>query len=221
MTKRAKSIETKKKILDAAAMVFSKKGYHSTTIAEICQLARVNIASINYHFGDKESLYIETWKSAFQYAVEKHPPVGDVNKKAPVEMRLKRWIVSMLNRVTDPACVDIDIANIELTNSTGLLTEIINTTLEQAFRPLGDLIREILGEAAKEEDIQLCIISIISQCTNPLFFKMRKEKDFSPLTHLNIDLEKIAEHVIRFSFGGLERVKLDIACQSPKADREA
>ena len=58
-------MDTKKKILDAAAEKFAKDGYHQTTIREICGKAEVNIASINYHFNGKAELYKQVYEYIF------------------------------------------------------------------------------------------------------------------------------------------------------------
>ena len=49
---------TREKILIAGMKVFAKNGYFGTTTRQICQAAKVNGASINYHFGSKESLWL-------------------------------------------------------------------------------------------------------------------------------------------------------------------
>jgi TetR/AcrR family transcriptional regulator, regulator of cefoperazone and chloramphenicol sensitivity len=56
---RKGGVATRKRLLAAAGRVFAEKGYRDATIAEICRLAGTNIASVNYHFSDKESLYRE------------------------------------------------------------------------------------------------------------------------------------------------------------------
>jgi AcrR family transcriptional regulator len=53
---------TKERILDAAEKLFAVKGYHNTSLREITSTARVNLASVNYHFGSKEKLL----KSVFE-----------------------------------------------------------------------------------------------------------------------------------------------------------
>lgn len=210
MVQRIKSIKTKKKILDAATSIIAEKGYHSAKVTEICEVAGVNLASISYHFGDKENLYIEVWKSAFQHSIEKYPPDGAISKDASIEARLKGWIISTLKRATDPDCFDFEIAHAEITNPTGILTETINATIWQVSKPLEDIIRESLGKNAKNEDIQLCIMSVQFQCLNPLIFNRRENQHYPKSIQLDSDLESIAEHVFKFASGGLRQVKKGI-----------
>ena len=51
------SSETKTKIMDAARVLFADHGFEGTSIREIAKLAEVNVASINYHFSNKENLF--------------------------------------------------------------------------------------------------------------------------------------------------------------------
>ncbi|PVZ68788.1 TetR/AcrR family transcriptional regulator [Pelagibaculum spongiae] len=47
---------TKDRILDAAESLFAEKGFSETSLRGITNKAEVNLASVNYHFGDKKSL---------------------------------------------------------------------------------------------------------------------------------------------------------------------
>jgi AcrR family transcriptional regulator len=51
-----KSVDTRARILDAAASMFAKNGVAHTTLREITRAAGVNMAAVNYHFGSKEAL---------------------------------------------------------------------------------------------------------------------------------------------------------------------
>ena len=44
---------TRNKLLDSAGRVFADFGYQGATVREICARAGVNVALVNYHFGDK------------------------------------------------------------------------------------------------------------------------------------------------------------------------
>ena len=89
---------TRTRILDAAGPVFAEKGFQAATVRDICQRACVNAASVNYYFGDKETLYIETVRLARQLRARQFPlperPFG-----TPPEVRLRDFIVTLLHRV--------------------------------------------------------------------------------------------------------------------------
>ena len=48
--------ETKDRILDVAERLFADRGFPATSLRDITAEAGVNLASVNYHFGTKESL---------------------------------------------------------------------------------------------------------------------------------------------------------------------
>jgi AcrR family transcriptional regulator len=50
------NMSTKNKILDAAEVLFSDKGFNGTSLREITSQAEVNLAAVNYHFGSKKEL---------------------------------------------------------------------------------------------------------------------------------------------------------------------
>ena len=49
---------TTDRILSAAEWLFAEHGYDRASLRKVTQLAKVNLAAVNYHYGDKESLYL-------------------------------------------------------------------------------------------------------------------------------------------------------------------
>ncbi len=47
---------TREVILDTAESLFAQQGHDATSMRQITSAAGVNLASVNYHFGSKESL---------------------------------------------------------------------------------------------------------------------------------------------------------------------
>ncbi|GEA59923.1 TetR/AcrR family transcriptional regulator [Vibrio comitans] len=47
---------TKQKIIEVAESLFAEKGFKDTSLRAITSQANVNLASVNYHFGDKKTL---------------------------------------------------------------------------------------------------------------------------------------------------------------------
>src|SRR4030042_1440789 len=86
---RKGAAKTPKSLLAAASEVFGEKGYRDATIAEICERAGANVAAVNYHFGDKETLYTEAWRHSFSESMKTHPPGGGVSEAAPHDESLR------------------------------------------------------------------------------------------------------------------------------------
>lgn len=66
VTKEELNKTTKEKILEVANDLFAKNGFSGTSIREIASGADVNIAAINYHFKNKESLYWRVFEFNFE-----------------------------------------------------------------------------------------------------------------------------------------------------------
>src|SRR4030043_1154709 len=92
---------TRENLLTTASNVFSNKGYRYATVAEICNRAGANIAAVNYHFGSKKALYIETWRHCFSKSIETHPLDGGVDSNAQPEERLRGYLEAFLALAAD------------------------------------------------------------------------------------------------------------------------
>ncbi len=69
----AVGVSTKEKILDVAEVLFSEQGFNDTSLRNITSKAGVNLASVNYHFGDKKTLVravLDRYLEAFMPAVQ-------------------------------------------------------------------------------------------------------------------------------------------------------
>src|SRR5271169_1596249 len=87
--------ETRRQLLEAAGEVFAESGFRDATVREICRRAGANIAAVNYHFGDKETLYAEVLRYSQGRALEKYPPLLGVAADAPPEKKLRAFVQSL------------------------------------------------------------------------------------------------------------------------------
>lgn len=84
--------ETKAKILEVAKKLFSEKGYDGCSVDSIADKAKVNKATIYYHFGAKASLYekvLEINLDRFHKRV-----IQDIAKHDSPEKKLEAFILS-------------------------------------------------------------------------------------------------------------------------------
>lgn len=55
---------SRERILHAATRLFAQQGFKNTSTREIAKAAKVNVAALNYYFGDKAGLYRATYPSS-------------------------------------------------------------------------------------------------------------------------------------------------------------
>ena len=96
-----RSIETKKRLLEAAGEIFAEYGYRAANVRQISQKAGANLAAINYHFGDKEGLYMAVLGSVPSAQAEKYPSNLGLAAQAGAEQRLYAYVRSLMHRVFD------------------------------------------------------------------------------------------------------------------------
>jgi AcrR family transcriptional regulator len=205
-TPRECSKKTCRNLLSAAVDVFAEKGYRDATVAEICQRAKANIAAVNYHFRDKETLYREAWRYAFSESIKAHPPDAGVSDASPPEERLRGQIAALLQRISDRKNKEFLIVLKEMTNPTGLLHEIMREMLLPLQKRMQATIRELLGPHASDMQIQFCEASIISQCVNPMLLKKKEDRNAPPGIK---NVKAYADHVVRFSLAGIHKIQED------------
>jgi len=55
------------RILRAARRLFLSKGYHSTTIRDICRTARLSNGTLYFHFKNKDAIYARIYEECFRF----------------------------------------------------------------------------------------------------------------------------------------------------------
>jgi AcrR family transcriptional regulator len=195
--------DTKRRILDAAGEVFAELGYRAATVRQICEKAGVNIAAINYHFGDKEGLYLAVLRSVPDAQAEKYPPVS--SESAAPEERLRGYVHSLLQRVFDPGRPGwhIKLRARELTEPTRGLDTLLEQIARPLHRELAGIVRQILGPNAADETVRLGTLSVLGQCVyyqhaRAVLRQLYPEQGSSP-----DDIARIADHVTHFSLAAL------------------
>ncbi len=198
-------LKTQERLLIAACQIFAEKGYQETTIAEICKAAHTNIASVNYHFQDKENLYLQAWRYAFQQDLQRYPSDGAVAEHASTEERLAGRIRSLIARISDPNSYFFAIVYKEMAVQTGLLDKIMEHEINPERLAMMALIGQLLGDNASQQQIQFCHASIIGQCFQLLQVKHLKINDSTRRYVMDLkDAALFAEHVVHFSLAAIK-----------------
>ena len=213
---------TKERLFLAAVKVFARTGYKGATVREICQIAgAANFTAINYYFGGKEKLYkaiLDVMFSAYQKRKEQQAG-SDLKRKGPEE-RLKEYIDSYCGILFCGGEIAREMAAIflaEMSRPSRYLDEMVQKYMAPEAEEITGIVREILGPKTPLPVLRNCAVSIIGQITYysfawPMF--SRAVPDHPPLEEYKTLL---ADHVYRFSLGGLEAVKKALATGKLKA----
>ncbi|AKJ31061.1 transcriptional regulator, TetR family [Caldimonas brevitalea] len=115
----------RQRLLDEATRIFAQKGYAAASTREICQAAGANVASIHYHFGDKEALYRAVLVEPIERIVEHLPPFDDETLSLAEAMR--RMFGAFLLPLTDDSGLQ-DVVRIhlrEMVEPTPMLRDVV------------------------------------------------------------------------------------------------
>ncbi len=83
---------TKEKILNTAELLFAENGIANTSLRNITQQAKVNLASVNYHFGSKEELVAQVFRRRLN-------PMNEERLRRLAELKQKSGQALDLNQV--------------------------------------------------------------------------------------------------------------------------
>ena len=201
--------KTRTKILMAAGPVFARKGYRSATVREICDAAGVNVASVNYYFGDKQKLYSETVILARDLRVQQFPnPTWD--EDTPPTQKLHDFITALLHRLV---ALESEPWQVRL-----LMREVLQPTetsrqlTEDYFRPFLEImltiVDELVGHQLPDFQRTQIVFSILGQC---LYYRFLSEitKMMMPPDQFaaNFSKSQLANHITEFSLRGIESFK--------------
>ncbi len=203
----------KRKIIDAAGEIFGRMGYKGATIRDICRLADVNVASINYHFGGKKQLYRTVVMDLISQTFDRYPVVEKNNKNHSPEDRLRNFIRGVLRRLlsSDGLAGYVGKGQLmarELADPSPFMDDLVDQFIRPTATILSAIISDLLGPVADNEKIVRCQLSVIGQCfhyamARPLITRM-----------VNIDytdpglIDALTDHITRFSMAGIRSTRL-------------
>jgi AcrR family transcriptional regulator len=196
--------ETRKRLLDTAARLFSMHGFKRVTVREICRDAHANVAAVNYHFGDKLGLYTEV----VQTAIDAMRGTSELSIKAAegasAEERLRVFVRVFLRRIVGTGR-DSWIHNL-MSREMADPTPALDLVVEQAIKPrlayVGGIVADLMGCEPGDRRVVPIVASIQGQCLmyapNPIAERLIGHW---PLTE--DELESAARHIAEFSLAGI------------------
>lgn len=193
---------TRQRLLEVAREEFSERGFKGATVRDICQRAGVNIAAVNYHFKNKEALFIAAL--SFEPLNNLMCSDGSVTcAKARLTGFLQELMAKLLNEAGTPQS---RLMMRELVEPTFALDDIVKDVVAPLHEFVGRLVRDIVGKDVAQDEVRRCVFSILGQCA---FYRHSNEVLRRLHPHLRYDekeIEETARHIAEFSLAGLEQL---------------
>ncbi len=201
---------TRQRLLDAAAELFSLRGFAGVSVRQIGAAAGVGHAGVNYHFGSKRKLYEEVVRTrgpaskrpseATRALIERARLTGT---RAGAIEALQEWIrVFLRDVVLPPDSVSDGLLMRELSDPSGSSEELL-TELVKVHAEVEELIQLVRPDLVDPHPLRIAGIGVISQCVFYLLARnvslhLLRAQQFGPEL-----IEELETHIVRSCLRGL------------------
>jgi TetR/AcrR family transcriptional regulator, regulator of cefoperazone and chloramphenicol sensitivity len=199
------SLETRRRLLEAAGEVFAEKGFRDATVREICRRGKSNIAAVNYHFKDKKRLYTSVLRYAHSCAKEAFPPVGNLTDS--LEDRLRNFIMQFLRRMLDPGRPSWHgrLMGREMAEPTSALALVVEHEIMPQVKMLEDIVREMMP-GVSPAIAGRCAMSVVGQILHYHFARPVLKRINPVYANIDSQIDALADHIMNFSLGGIQAI---------------
>ncbi len=198
--------DARERLLEAAAACFAARGFKDASVREITAAAGCNVAAVNYHFGDKDSLYRAVFRQ--RLAELRTRRVGVLNallerESLSLEDVLRAFASAFLQPLTEESRGQLTVRLIMRDMVEGHLPR--QMILDEMIRPTQQALLAALHAACPRlpaKDALMCVHSLVAQLVHLLRVQeLFAEGDAHDGEQL--DLGQAVEHIVRFSAAGV------------------
>lgn len=194
--------DVRNRLLDAAEKLFSERGFTDTSVRDITAEANCNIASINYHFGGKDKLYIEMFRRHMEKLFTKHR----INIEK-VMSSANPTLEKLLETIAETALEAISKDDKRIPMLKLMVRETLNPQLKEELVSL-DILRDLLNRICDalmrllpgltRQRAMLCVYSLEGMIMHPMLFY-----DYYSELFFAITVDELVKHIARFSAAGM------------------
>ena len=201
------SRDTHDRILAAAQKLFADKGFDATSVRDITTEAGCNVASVNYHFGGKDNLYLETFRSMLTVLRDRRlEMMGELMEREPtpsLEDFVETFAVIMIEPLVGDSRGRMFLNLVSREMIAPRLPD--GVLVEEFFEPMMERATAALarvGPPLEAASARLCVMSMVGQLLHSLkahhLLSDLGRSDVIPMHHS----DQMA-HFVRFSVGGI------------------
>jgi AcrR family transcriptional regulator len=195
------------RLIEAAEELFCRRGFNETSVRDIAAAADCNVASMNYYFGGKDSLYLEIWRRRLDQMRESRlasiEKVMSAGEQPQLEDLLRSYATAFLEPLFEGEgeCRFIHLMAREIIEP-HLPPEMFTS---QMAGPVISALSKALTEICpwlNEADARTVIILIVGQLIHAVCVRgMFDESGHPEMPRLSV--QDMVNHIVKFSAGGI------------------
>lgn len=196
--------DIKVRLIETAGEAFGERGFDAVGIREICQRAGANVAAVNYHFGDKQGLYVACLRHAQSCRVEELSPPNWPPDFTP-QQKLRAFIHETLKSKLDATRPrwHLEMMLHEMARPTDACREIVEDYIRPMATTLAGILQELTPGSPWNRQSWLIGFSIVSQVLfyyihQPVVRLLMGPEEFETLT-LNV----LTDHITQFCLAAI------------------
>jgi len=195
--------DTKGRLLEAAGEEFAEKGQTAARVRTICERAGANVAAVNYHFGDKEQLYVHAVLDAHRRGSAAED--ADWDEAGCPSGQLREFIHHFLGQVlalNEPDDWRHRLLLREMLNPTSASDALIRESIRPKFERLTRVLRRFCP-AADDRKLHALCFSVIGQCLHYKMARAVTERLIGAEAAGALDLDYLTDHIASFCLAAL------------------
>lgn len=217
--KRADGAATRARILECAGKLFAATGYAETTGKAVAAAARVELASINYHFGSRAGLYQAVLVEAHRRLVSMDLLQRLQQSDTPARAKLEQLIAALANSALAAKGWHPRVMARELLAPSSNLKVVVR---QEALPKLGvilNLISELTGIPVDDPAIPRCLLNVTTPCV--MLFVVPADTPGPMQALRSMPRADLVAHLQRFALAGLDAIAQDYSRRTSRRDNRS
>lgn len=201
---RADGRATRRRILETAGVLFAKSGFAETSNKAIAAKAKVDLASINYHFGSRNGLYRAVLAEAHRHLISTEFLQEISAADLPAHDKLKRVIEGIVDAAADRRGWHTQVLGRELMSPTSHLRTLQDTEVFPKFLALLLILSQIAGIPPTDPALFRCVISVLAP--GAMMLVLGRNVPIVAEAVASTSREALVAHLYHFALGGLRAI---------------
>lgn len=208
--------KTRETLIDAAGRLAAQKGWANVTAKEVCDLAGVNTASINYWFGSRDKLYEAVLERIPETIFSRELEIEMVQYETPGEA-LEYYFTHHIKQSTDQRGWPIRVWAREVTaNPSDNIMRMARNIGVPRIRALQQFFAEFLGiEDCTDYRVGAAFMTAMSAALINMLIAPQLRNTVIPA--FSTDSDKMVSLMVRQIMAGLEARRKEIALEKAQA----